>query len=74
MIRAELRNCKLSRKTLSNIIGVSQKTIWNWANEGMPKYSYDKGTYYLLEDTLNWMKCQPKKMELYINVRMKLER
>lgn len=67
---------KFSTNNLALLIGVTPITIWRWRNRGMPSKKYkhtEKGCYYLIDDVLDWMKCQPKLMELYIQVRIKLD-
>jgi hypothetical protein len=67
---------KYSAKHLALFLGVTTVTIWRWKGRGMPFHPYkglSKGNYYILEDVLNWMKTQPKLMELYIQVKIKIE-
>lgn len=56
------------------MIGVTPQTIWNWSNNGMPSFKYKGGTYYLLEETLNWMFTKPKHLELWCKVKIELDK
>ena len=71
---AELRHIeKLSIKQVMFVIPVCHKTIYNWRAAGMPFHRYKTGVYYKLDEILEWMKCQPKLIELYLHVKSKLD-
>ena len=70
---SELRHERIAAKQLSEIVGVTSMTLWNWRLKGLPFHKYDTGVYYILDEVLEWMKTQPKLIETYILTKRKLE-
>lgn len=65
---------RLNKSALANAIGVSPLTIWRWESKGMPYHGNDRNKYYLLTEVMEWMQEQPKLFELWVELKMKLDK
>tara|TARA_R100000951_G_scaffold110853_3_gene109205 strand:- start:618 stop:881 length:264 start_codon:yes stop_codon:yes gene_type:complete len=63
---------KYDNKHLCLLLGISRQTVWNWEHKGMPFHKVKSSKYYILEEVLDWMRCQPKLIEIYIEFKRKI--
>lgn len=64
---------KYDTKHLSLLFGISRQTVWRWELKGMPSHKTKQGKYFVLVDVLDWIKCQPKLIEFYIDFKLKTD-
>ena len=68
---------KYDVKHLALLFGISRMTIWRWENlkdNPLPSHKVNGRKYFVLKEVLEWIKCQPNLIEIYIEFKLKCKK